>query len=162
MENHKFLQDLDFMQEISREQIVEFFRGESLIEQPTMAGYIQAQEQELIRDDVGGKYGVPSMSTPEMLMVEPGVVSVEANMVDHGGHQYPLSENWEEGDQEEKEGENSSGTTSIVANCRSRTLVAERKRRGNMKEKLYALRALVPNITKVPFSYVDITFALLD
>ncbi|KAL9269711.1 Transcription factor FER-LIKE IRON DEFICIENCY-INDUCED TRANSCRIPTION FACTOR-like protein [Drosera capensis] len=31
---------------------------------------------------------------------------------------------------------------------RSRTLVSERRRRGRMKEKLYALRALVPNITK--------------
>lgn len=162
MENHEFLQDLDFMQEITSAQIVEFLRGESLIEQPTMAGYIQAQEQEeLIRDDVGGGYGVPIMSTPELLMVEPGVVPTEANMVGHGGPQYPLIENWEEGEQEEKEGEHSSGTTN-VANCRSRTLVTERKRRGRMKEKLYALRALVPNITKVPFSYMYIAFALLD
>lgn len=32
---------------------------------------------------------------------------------------------------------------------RSRTLISERRRRGRMKEKLHALRALVPNITKV-------------
>ncbi|KAL3849546.1 hypothetical protein ACJIZ3_011428 [Penstemon smallii] len=32
---------------------------------------------------------------------------------------------------------------------RSKTLVSEQKRRGRMKEKLYALRALVPNITKL-------------
>lgn len=33
---------------------------------------------------------------------------------------------------------------------RTRTLISERRRRGRMKENLYALRALVPNITKVP------------
>ncbi|KAL2928650.1 Transcription factor FER-LIKE IRON DEFICIENCY-INDUCED TRANSCRIPTION FACTOR [Bienertia sinuspersici] len=54
------------------------------------------------------------------------------------------------------EGEHSSATTKGTNNStskkgkmdRSRTLISERKRRGRMKEKLYALRALVPNITK--------------
>ncbi|TKY48577.1 Transcription factor FER IRON DEFICIENCY-INDUCED TRANSCRIPTION FACTOR [Spatholobus suberectus] len=62
--------------------------------------------------------------------------------------------------EEEHDGEHSSGTTTTTttknANAkpklkpdRSKTLVSERRRRGRMKEKLYALRSLVPNITKM-------------
>ncbi|KAE9585782.1 hypothetical protein Lal_00010104 [Lupinus albus] len=45
------------------------------------------------------------------------------------------------------------GTTidpeSMLKTDRSKTLISERRRRGRMKDKLYALRALVPNITKM-------------
>lgn len=54
--------------------------------------------------------------------------------------------------EEEREEEESSATTSEKKQKkidRSRTLISERRRRGRMKEKLYALRSLVPNITKV-------------
>lgn len=66
------------------------------------------------------------------------------------------------GDLEENDdGEDSSGTTTTTTATittkpskrpkvdRGRTLISERKRRGRMKEKLYALRSLIPNITKV-------------
>ncbi|CAB4313274.1 unnamed protein product [Prunus armeniaca] len=60
------------------------------------------------------------------------------------------------GGEEDHNGEDSSGTTTTTTNTnkrqkvdRSRTLVSERRRRGRMKERLYALRSLVPNITKM-------------
>ncbi|KAG6383792.1 hypothetical protein SASPL_156436 [Salvia splendens] len=53
-------------------------------------------------------------------------------------------------DQDESSG--GSGVTTVPGARkadRSKTLVSERRRRGRMKEKLYALRSLVPNITKM-------------
>lgn len=59
--------------------------------------------------------------------------------------------------EEDNDGDDSSGRArTTTTKCtkkpkvdRSRALISERRRRGKMKEKLYALRALVPNITKV-------------
>ncbi|KAJ4725010.1 transcription factor FER-LIKE IRON DEFICIENCY-INDUCED TRANSCRIPTION FACTOR [Melia azedarach] len=60
--------------------------------------------------------------------------------------------------EEDNDGDHCSGTTKTTTTTtnnrqskaeRSKTLISERKRRGRMKEKLYALRALVPNITKM-------------
>ncbi|KAF8396518.1 hypothetical protein HHK36_018142 [Tetracentron sinense] len=58
-----------------------------------------------------------------------------------------------EGGDEENDGNDSSATTTTptkrATGDRSRTLISERRRRGRMKEKLYNLRSLVPNITKM-------------
>lgn len=61
----------------------------------------------------------------------------------------------EEEEEDYNDGDDSSATTTNndgsrkTKTDRSRTLISERRRRGRMKDKLYALRSLVPNITKV-------------
>ncbi|CAM8955648.1 unnamed protein product [Rhodiola kirilowii] len=58
----------------------------------------------------------------------------------------------EDGDDNFNDGSVSSGTTNTSKkgkSDRSRTLISERRRRVRMKDNLYALRALVPNITKM-------------
>ncbi|KAG7572807.1 Myc-type basic helix-loop-helix (bHLH) domain [Arabidopsis suecica] len=63
--------------------------------------------------------------------------------------------NGEEEEEDYNDGDDSSATTTNndgsrkTKTDRSRTLISERRRRGRMKDKLYALRSLVPNITKM-------------
>ncbi|CAI9785900.1 unnamed protein product [Fraxinus pennsylvanica] len=55
----------------------------------------------------------------------------------------------EENDEEESSATTTKSTKRNKKIDRSRTLISERRRRGRMKEKLYALRSLVPNITNM-------------
>ncbi|CAA6667889.1 unnamed protein product [Spirodela intermedia] len=54
-----------------------------------------------------------------------------------------------EADAEEDDSSGTTGERLRPGRDRARTLVSERRRRGRMKEKLYELRSLVPNITKM-------------
>nr|CAD1836579.1 unnamed protein product [Ananas comosus var. bracteatus] len=60
-----------------------------------------------------------------------------------------LSEGLEGFPKENRDDGDSFVTKTRIRRDRSKTLVSERKRRGRMKEKLYELRSLVPNITKM-------------
>lgn len=65
---------------------------------------------------------------------------------------------WEEENSPEKSSATITTTTTTTTKRskkgdRSRIIISERRRRGRMKEKLYALRALVPNITKVKWIF---------
>ncbi|KAF3793494.1 Transcription factor FER-LIKE IRON DEFICIENCY-INDUCED TRANSCRIPTION FACTOR [Nymphaea thermarum] len=82
----------------------------------------------------------------------------EPPFADAGSQEIACSSSEQEGGGGSNQAELLSSSPSKSATQPSRSLLSERNRRGRMKEKLLALRSLVPNITKVlllPFLFMD-------
>lgn len=150
---------IDFMDEAIFDQFIDLIRGEN--ENETVANFAAHQGY-----DFHGQFF--SEAPPAELLDFDGLMghnAIDTDVNNDLGFLNACVKNVsEEGvmDVEESSGTTTTtgtGTCSKRANKknsskvdRSRTLISERRRRGRMKEKLYALRSLVPTITKVASS----------
>lgn len=157
---------IDFMDEANVDHLVDLIRGETLnhAQNHPVYNFYDHQDYHFSHDDLshvaadGSCNFLPQPPPPAQV----GLFEFDAAAGHVGGDDGLLNACLDQGEEEDEllmdEDESSgSGATGTPRGKnsgggkadRSRTLVSERRRRGRMKEKLYALRSLVPNITKV-------------
>ncbi|KAI3450628.1 hypothetical protein Pfo_007293 [Paulownia fortunei] len=150
---------IDFMDEANFDQFIDLIRGENETE-PVVN--FSAQGYGCDQHNIGGVYNADGHFFPPAPPVDLFDFDVATGHVADSNPDFSLlNARQNQADEEEiMDGEESSATTTTTTTNtptkkknnkadRSRTLISERRRRGRMKEKLYALRSLVPNITKM-------------
>ncbi|KAK4440682.1 Transcription factor FER-LIKE IRON DEFICIENCY-INDUCED TRANSCRIPTION FACTOR [Sesamum alatum] len=144
---------IDFTDEAIFDQFIDLIRGEN--ENETVANFA-AQGYDFHDQFFSAAPAAVELLDFDGLMAHN--VDADAN-IDFGLQNACVKNVSEEGVMDVEESSAATTTTTTTATTaankksskvdRSRTLISERRRRGRMKEKLYALRALVPTITKM-------------
>ncbi|XP_047973782.1 transcription factor FER-LIKE IRON DEFICIENCY-INDUCED TRANSCRIPTION FACTOR isoform X2 [Salvia hispanica] len=150
---------IDFMDESNYHQFIDLIRGENV---QTHDNFHQPMfNQDYGYQGINGAVEDCHFLAPPPQLPNVGMFDFEAAA---GNGEFGLVNEMNQAEAEDEEEEylmddqdessGGSGVTTVPGARggkadRSKTLVSERRRRGRMKEKLYALRSLVPNITKM-------------
>lgn len=157
MENVNAFGFIDFMDENKFEQFIELIRGETE-DAPAFQ----------LCDNFGCDHVTGCVAETQFVPIPDHLFDFNVTSLAEF-HSIPEEMNVVEVEETEGKEESSATTTTAITQPkrtkkpdRSRTLLSERKRRGRMKEKLYALRSLVPDITKVFSVSFSVSFSHLQ